>query len=591
MAKDACTLKKSSYRLQRCTLSPEEESVYLAMLRKHAIVYESIVAEDRKESLVLNGVDSSDVFAIVSYLHTEMSALGLYPLYLGLMQELLTFPIETVKGQQLWAALVGGCKYLRSLAALESSDGASSTSTLLLDEKTRDILCQIFGESNINLLLENKSPCSAAAVMSKSNRRMSDVSKFSVLLASKDAEIDKLKKMIGSNESSNIVANEDISCKSLPLVTDENDNTNNVAVDPKYAKYVRMKKILPEVAIRQKMKLEGVLSEEEINNFFHTSKDLSMDTQPRNSVVENKFEKFVRMKKMLPETAVRQKMKLEGVSDEDIQNFFNGGTSANQVESSTVNTSVNVNSAKFEKFLKMKLSMPEIAIRQKMVLQGFSSVEIEAFFKPDQQDPANSTVRNFEKYDRMKATMPVAAVRQRMIQDKIPLHDIDSYFGQENNYAHDENNVSSGLPKKKFLAPSKKVKGLFWTKISPKDIPGSIWHKNVPDFTLTATDRENLESWFGVVGNASGMDPMSPANPGARSSKAVEKVRAVSLLDSKRTQNVLIALGKLRHSPSQLVNILLQVQNYFPFHTYFTIYYYYEFILFFLLVGSWGSIT
>jgi hypothetical protein len=40
--------------------------------------------------------------------------------------------------------------------------------------------------------------------------------------------------------------------------------------------------------------------------------------------IDPKYEKYVKMKKMLPEGAVRQKMMQEGIPDAEIEAFFNG---------------------------------------------------------------------------------------------------------------------------------------------------------------------------------------------------------------------------------------------------------------------------
>ena len=48
-------------------------------------------------------------------------------------------------------------------------------------------------------------------------------------------------------------------------------------------------------------------------------------SKPDTVQLDSRFEKFDKMKKMLPEGAVRQKMSLEGFAQEEIDNFFNGG--------------------------------------------------------------------------------------------------------------------------------------------------------------------------------------------------------------------------------------------------------------------------
>jgi hypothetical protein len=103
------------------------------------------------------------------------------------------------------------------------------------------------------------------------------------------------------------------------------------------------------------------------------------------------------MKKMLPEGAVRHKMMQEGIPDAEIEAFFNGTLGAaaapaapaapgqhflsfvcfNKATSSLWCAAMD---PKFEKYAKMKKMLPEGAVRQKMMQEGISDAEIEAFF-------------------------------------------------------------------------------------------------------------------------------------------------------------------------------------------------------------------
>jgi hypothetical protein len=96
-------------------------------------------------------------------------------------------------------------------------------------------------------------------------------------------------------------------------------------VDPRYEKFVKMIKMLPEGAVRQKMKLEG-FSEDEIEAFISSggampsSSSSAAPPVPIAQPVDERFAKFEKMAKMLPEGAVRQKMTLENFTPED--HFF-----------------------------------------------------------------------------------------------------------------------------------------------------------------------------------------------------------------------------------------------------------------------------
>jgi hypothetical protein len=138
------------------------------------------------------------------------------------------------------------------------------------------------------------------------------------------------------------------------------------ANDERYAKYVKMKAMLPDGAVRQKMQLDG-FTEEEIDGATSScfirllrSHVVSLSLPPllgfmsgriiprpvsvvaadgkvispppatadaasaTISVNLSKYEKYEKMKKMLPEGAVRNKMKMDGFPDNDIDDFMAG---------------------------------------------------------------------------------------------------------------------------------------------------------------------------------------------------------------------------------------------------------------------------
>ena len=88
---------------------------------------------------------------------------------------------------------------------------------------------------------------------------------------------------------------------------------------------------------------------------------------------DDRFAKYEKMKKMIPEGAIRQKMSLEGFTQEEIDNFFpKNETNENKV------ISIPVVDEKYKKYLDMmSKKLPEGAIRQSMLKDGFSKEEID----------------------------------------------------------------------------------------------------------------------------------------------------------------------------------------------------------------------
>ena len=109
-------------------------------------------------------------------------------------------------------------------------------------------------------------------------------------------------------------------------------------IDPRYEKFVKMMKMLPEGAVRQKMSIEG-FSDSEIDSFVENGApaagnsplpaESSALAPPASTTgsgpIDPRYEKFVKMQKILPEGPVRQKMSIEGFSDQEIDNFIANG--------------------------------------------------------------------------------------------------------------------------------------------------------------------------------------------------------------------------------------------------------------------------
>ena len=159
-------------------------------------------------------------------------------------------------------------------------------------------------------------------------------------------------------------------------------------VDPKYEKYFKMMKHLPEDAVRQKMKMES-LSDDDIEEFFKQLLDVAVATAQGATIeaVDPKYEKFLTMAKMLPEGAIRQKMKMENITDTEADHFFNkvlpdfkNGTSSSSSSSASPTKVAEPIPDKFEKYRIQQKRLPEPAVRRNMTTDGLSADEIEVFF-------------------------------------------------------------------------------------------------------------------------------------------------------------------------------------------------------------------
>ena len=136
-----------------------------------------------------------------------------------------------------------------------------------------------------------------------------------------------------------------------PESPQESTSLNAAPADPRYEKFVKMLRMLPEGAVRQKMSMEGFV-DSEIESFISsggvppTSGLAPATTTAPPTVgggggaseeIDPRYEKFVKMMRMLPEGAVRQKMSMEGFTDTEIDVFISNGAPK---KSSTTSPSV-----------------------------------------------------------------------------------------------------------------------------------------------------------------------------------------------------------------------------------------------------------
>jgi hypothetical protein len=251
-------------------------------------------------------------------------------------------------------------------------------------------------------------------------------------------------------------------------------------VQNQFAKYRKMLSILPIEAVRQRMTVDG-FSIEQINRFcegddsssncesqsenrlLHDQKKISKLIQhfpesavrqilqihgySENEIVDllstfhqnvKTFQKYLRMQKVHCPAIIRQAMKADGFTNDQIENFLQGKLCKSMFPSS----SIPVMSAAAEKQItKMMTVLPHRAVLQSLqVVYGFTAVQAEEYMiqvnkkiiqeSRQQQDvklhslsPASSSIR---KYFRMLMHLPLVTVCQRMRVDGLSLQDMES---------------------------------------------------------------------------------------------------------------------------------------------------------------------
>jgi hypothetical protein len=82
--------------------------------------------------------------------------------------------------------------------------------------------------------------------------------------------------------------------------------------------------MLPDEAVRQKMTVDGFFSKQQIDDYFNGDIEAVVASQPLQAIVnKKKLVVYDKMRTMLPDEAVRQKMTVDGFfSKEQIDDYF-----------------------------------------------------------------------------------------------------------------------------------------------------------------------------------------------------------------------------------------------------------------------------
>lgn len=186
-----------------------------------------------------------------------------------------------------------------------------------------------------------------------------------------------------------------------------------------------------------------------------------------------------------------------------------------------------------------------------------------------------------EKYVKMKTMLPEAAIRHRMAQDGISYTEIDTFFPNTSTDINKSNigeisigdKPPIGMVAKQKIIPTKKMKGLFWTKLKPDEISGTIW-QNLEEPELSPNTQSLLLDLFSATATVVVNNQQSNTTNTASTSTGVtpqsqiavnqqqqvnQRNQGLSLFDGRRTQNVLIIIGRMRKKPAEIFDMIVQV--------------------------------
>jgi hypothetical protein len=289
------------------------------------------------------------------------------------------------------------------------------------------------------------------------------------------------------------------------------------------------------------------------------------------SVAEDKFAKFRKMQGILPDSAMRNKLAMEGYSDEEIEEFFDPQSSAKKDLAKVTQEEVEVKAPevtidpKFEKYAVMKKNLPEQVLRHKMRADGLTDFEIDDFFmtggkvssaalakiSDEHRKEYEGNVKKFERsalkkkmqrdgYDEATCEALLLMLYQENKEDKKILKKVKKEPVKEAGEL-------LGLPSKPYLMPERKMRAVFITKLQVNELKESLWM----DVKEPIVDFITLESKYGQDEKVT-----------QKKIKMKQDLNMIiSLFDATRTQNVAIAYGKLRRSPEDIVEIVTRLDD------------------------------
>ncbi|KAF4130317.1 Formin Homology 2 Domain [Phytophthora infestans] len=354
-------------------------------------------------------------------------------------------------------------------------------------------------------------------------------------------------------------ANEDVEADNLEVLLKDHDV---------YAKYFKMLKMgLTEGAVRQKMKVDGVderaleLGGDALFSKLPTPEATGSVALSVNDVMlkdDPKYAKFFKMLQMgLPDGAVRQKMKVDGVDEWALD--LGGDAMVSQL---TVGSDCKLqDDPAYAKYFKMlKMGLPEGAVRQKMKsdagvneqaldLGGDALVSELAATKNAvklQDDPV------YSKYFKMlKMGLPEGAVKHKMVTESADVRALA--LGPDATVSQLSSGGDGKTVKVAVAKPKRARKKLHWQPISEDRLSNinqqTIWEDEDDDVDFDV-DMDELEALFFANQNTNSAKKDSSRGQ----SKALKRKQAVTLIGGKRAMNAAISLARVKLSYSEIAD-------------------------------------
>ena len=466
---DKHVFAKGTFKVQSKELNISDIHIFEGNFKKQAQVYHSLTLEDRKFSVAASGVDLTNINDISKYLVNEALAAGNSSNLLKVLQLLLVIPPES---DGLWEAIATGIQRLLmmngGLTDIASADAAfaDSSVTELLKIKAAEggtayaqmnklALFAVNGEQEIEHLRDRISVLEETIQRLEENRIGTVGGTSSSLSRSTDTVVignRNLPLLPDLSSISNCATSGgeilfpfSLISNHLPFILDSTE----APAGSKYAKYEKMKKLLPEGAVRHKMVGDG-LSAKEIDEFFSEKKTKvevvqSQSVPGKPEALEDRLAKFERLQKLLTEAALLP-------------------------PAPTTNNLLTVFDERLSRYEKMyKMLQDTSTVRRKMIAEGCIAAEVDKFFRIIQSSASGKEEEQ---------------ASNNLIFHRVEMQNyFDNYFLQASKVlssitglvADFNTGPPDGMAEKPKIRPGTKMKPLFWNKIKSSDIPGTYW--------------------------------------------------------------------------------------------------------------------
>ncbi|GMF13912.1 unnamed protein product [Phytophthora lilii] len=389
-----------------------------------------------------------------------------------------------------------------------------------------------------------------------------------------DAIYEDVKDRIAATQSVSKLQ-DDIKCVNPTATGDSQNVASEILLKDHevYAKYFKMLKMgLPEGAVRQKMKVDGV-DERALDlggdaPFSKLPKPAEEASAAKSDIKlkdDPKYAKYFKMLQMgLPEGAVRQKMKVDGVDERALD--LGGDAMVSQLGGSPDGTNMKLqDDPTYAKYFKMlKMGLREGAVRQKMKSEGVDERALDlggdalvSELTEPQKDVKLQDDPIYSKYFKMlKMGLPEGAVRHKMLTENADVRALE--LGPDAPVSQLSGGGDGKTAAKAAVAKPKRArKKLHWQAISEDRLSNlnqqTIWEDEDDDVDFEM-DMDELEALFSANQNTGS----GKKNSSRGQSKALKRKQAVTLIDGKRAMNAAISLARVKLSYSEIAQAVIK---------------------------------